>query len=115
MSDHKFWIISLLLLSLVFGLRFLYLQRKHNAAMRSSSRLVETMKEVRLRQEEIWALYDDLVDEISDVDKVHVKYKVIDFKTKLDTDDVQNALSLVRDAGYNVVLLSAGRVVYWPT
>ncbi|MBA3855908.1 MAG: hypothetical protein C0507_03265 [Cyanobacteria bacterium PR.3.49] len=113
MSDHKFWIISLLLLFLVFGLRFLYLQWKHNAAARSSAKLAETFKEVRLRQEEIWALYDDLLDEITNVDKED-KYTVIEFKTNFDKGDVNNALSLVRDAGYNVVLLAEGRVIYWP-
>lgn len=115
MSDHKFWIISLLMLVLVFGLRFLYLQWRHNTAMRSSARLVQTMKEARLRQEEIWALFDDILDEIGKVDKVQTEYVIIQFKTSLVQDDVQEALALVRDAGYNAVLLSQGRAIYWPS
>lgn len=114
MSDHKFWITSLLLLALVFFLRYLYLQRKHNAATRSSARLVQTMKEARLRKEEIWALFDDILDEIGKVEEVQTEYVIIQFKTSLVEDDVQEALALIRDAGYNVVLLAEGRVIYWP-
>lgn len=115
MSDQTFWIASLLLLALVFGCRFLYLQIKHNATERTKAQFVS--EQVAYDKPEIKSgshLYKYLIDEIGKHQKFRATGKTIGFTSNLAPDIVEAILSIVREDGHDVSLVSPGLVVYAP-
>ncbi len=114
MSDHLFWLGSLLLLALVSFLRYLYLQKKHEAKETARARFIKPMADERLQHEYSVALFEDLLSTIETDNQPHNDRRIIEFQGEVDEKVVADAVSLLRVYGCNAEFLPPRQVAYWP-